>query len=66
MKHLLMSAALVALAGAAHAECGDVTIGMFSWQSSEAMASVDKLILSAGYGATHRPSQATPSRRSPP
>lgn len=53
MKRLLLSAAFTgALLGAnvAYADCGDVTLGQFSWQSSEAMAAVDKLILTAGYG----------------
>jgi glycine betaine/proline transport system substrate-binding protein len=53
MKHLLLSVAFVGsamVASVAHAECGDITIGQFSWQSNEAMASVDQLILSAGYG----------------
>lgn len=34
---------------AAHAACGDISLGSFSWQSSEAMAAVDNLILNAGY-----------------
>ena len=53
MKRLLLSAAVVSLmagVGAANAECGDITLGEFSWQSSQAMANVDKLILSLGYG----------------
>lgn len=53
MKRLLLSAAVACLAGgvgAANAECGDITLGSYSWQSSEAMAAVDKLILTAGYG----------------
>lgn len=53
MRHLLYSTvafgALV-FGGAAHAACGDITLGSFSWQSSEAMAAVDNLILNAGYG----------------
>lgn len=53
MKRLLLSAAFLSLTvgvGAANAECGDITIGEFSWQSNQAMANVDKLILSLGYG----------------
>ena len=53
MKRLLLSAAFLSLtvgAGVANAECGDITIGEFSWQSNQAMANVDKLILSLGYG----------------
>jgi glycine betaine/proline transport system substrate-binding protein len=36
--------------GAAHATCGDVTLAVFSWQSAEAMSSVDQFILKNGYG----------------
>ena len=53
MKRLLLSAAalgLMAGASAANAECGDITLGEYSWQSSQAMANVDKLILNLGYG----------------
>ena len=35
---------------ASASECGDVTIANMNWQSAEVMASVDKLILNAGYG----------------
>src|SRR5262245_16763080 len=35
---------------AAHAACGDITLAVFSWQSAEAMSSVDQFILSHGYG----------------
>lgn len=52
MTRLLLSTAAASLllgVGAANAACGDITLGMFTWQSSEAMASVDKLILSKGY-----------------
>jgi glycine betaine/proline transport system substrate-binding protein len=53
MKRLLLSAAFVAAtlsAGSASAACGDITLGEFSWQSSQAMTNVDKLILNLGYG----------------
>lgn len=53
MKHLLMSTAFVTAAiagGAANAECGDITLSAFSWQSSEAMTYVDQMILNNGYG----------------
>lgn len=53
MKKILLSAvaATALMSGsAAHAACGDVSLGSFSWQSSEAMAAVDQLILNAGYG----------------
>lgn len=53
MKKLLLSAAFTAsmLGGSAvYAECGDVTIAAFSWQSSEALSNVDQIILNAGYG----------------
>ena len=35
---------------ASAAECGDVTIASMNWQSAEVLASLDKLILTAGYG----------------
>lgn len=52
MKNLLLSTVLAgsAVAGAAHADCGDVTLSAFSWQSSEAMTYVDQFILANGYG----------------
>lgn len=53
MKKLLLSVAFTGAAfgaGAAHAECGDVTIAAFSWQSAEALAYVDQFILNNGYG----------------
>ena len=55
MKKLLattcLAAGLLGLAGAASAaECGDVTIANMNWQSAEVLASVDKIILTEGYG----------------
>ena len=54
MKHLLAStclvAGLMAMTGAARAECGDLTIASMNWQSAEVLASLDKLILTEGYG----------------
>ena len=52
MKKLLLTTAFatVGLAAAAHAECGDINLAAFSWQSSEAMTYVDQAILNAGYG----------------
>jgi glycine betaine/proline transport system substrate-binding protein len=53
MRRLLISAvATCALlsGGAARAACGDVTLAVFSWQSAEALAYVDQLILKNGYG----------------
>ena len=52
MKKLLLSTVLAgsAVAGAAHADCGDVTLSAFSWQSSEAMTYVDQFILANSYG----------------
>lgn len=53
MKHLKLSTAAVAAvlsAGAVHAECGDVTLAAFSWQSAEVNAYVDQFILANGYG----------------
>lgn len=52
MKKLLLSTAFTGVllaAGAAQAECGDVTLAAFSWQSSEAMTYVDQFILNNGY-----------------
>lgn len=51
-KYLLSVAAVGALmsATAAHAECGDVTLAAFSWQSAEVNAYVDQFILQNGYG----------------
>ncbi len=55
MKRLLLASCLafasLGLASAASAqECGDVTISNMNWQSAEVLASIDKLILSEGYG----------------
>ncbi len=53
MKKLLFSTVAfgaLTFGGSAFAACGDITLGSFSWQSSEAMAAVDNLILNAGYG----------------
>ena len=53
-KFLLSAVTAAALfgvsSGAAQAACGDISLSVFSWQSAEAMANVDQLILSAGYG----------------
>ena len=54
MKHLLAStclvAGLMAMTGAARAECGDLTIASMNWQSAEVLAALDKFILTEGYG----------------
>lgn len=51
MKYLLLSTAALGLTvGMAQAECGDISLGEFSWQSNQAMVNVDKLILNLGYG----------------
>jgi glycine betaine/proline transport system substrate-binding protein len=55
MKKLLASTCLAfgLLAGASvagAAECGDVTIASMNWQSAEVLASLDKFILTGGYG----------------
>jgi glycine betaine/proline transport system substrate-binding protein len=54
MKKLLATTCLAfglfGLAGAANAECGDVTIASMNWQSAEVLAALDKIILSEGYG----------------
>lgn len=48
---ILGSLLLCAGAGGAFAQtCGDVTIASMNWQSAEALANIDKLILSKGYG----------------
>ncbi|MFO1202035.1 MAG: glycine betaine ABC transporter substrate-binding protein [Tabrizicola sp.] len=55
MKRLLTSTALlgaVLCGGAAQAECGNITLSAFSWQSSEAMTYVDQYILTNGYGCS--------------
>ena len=51
MKKLLLTTAFASagFAAAAHAECGDINLAAFSWQSSEAMTYVDQAILNAGY-----------------
>lgn len=49
-KFLLSTAAAVLSAGAAQAECGDLNLAAFSWQSSEAMTYVDQFIMNSGYG----------------
>jgi glycine betaine/proline transport system substrate-binding protein len=55
MKALLASTALAmgifAYGGAAWAaDCGDVTIASMNWQSAEVLSSIDKIILTKGYG----------------
>jgi glycine betaine/proline transport system substrate-binding protein len=55
MRKLLASSALAAglltMGGAASAqECGTVTIANMNWQSAEVLASIDKFILTEGYG----------------
>lgn len=57
MKKLLattcLAAGLLGLGSAASAaECGDVTIANMNWQSAEVLASVDKFILTEGYGCS--------------
>jgi glycine betaine/proline transport system substrate-binding protein len=53
MKRLLFPAVALGtllVGGAANAACGDITLAVFSWQSAEAQAYVDKFILNNGYG----------------
>ncbi|WP_333815796.1 glycine betaine ABC transporter substrate-binding protein [Tabrizicola sp.] len=51
MKKVLLSAAATALFGTgAYADCGDMSLAVFSWQSAEAMSNVDQFILNNGYG----------------
>lgn len=45
-----VAAGVLSMAGAASAECGDVTIASMNWQSAEVLASLDKIILNEGYG----------------
>ncbi|RWB69926.1 glycine betaine ABC transporter substrate-binding protein [Mesorhizobium sp.] len=52
MKHLAASIAMTGAllcSGAAYAQCGDITIAGFSWQSAETLAYVDQFILKNGY-----------------
>ncbi|MEK1853098.1 MAG: glycine betaine ABC transporter substrate-binding protein, partial [Phyllobacterium sp.] len=47
----LLAAGLFGYAGSASAaECGTVTIANMNWQSAEALANLDKIILTEGYG----------------
>lgn len=51
--YLLAAVAATALLGgasAAKADCGDITLAEFSWQSAQAMSNVDQFILNNGYG----------------
>ena len=54
MKKLIASTflagGLFALAGTAHADCGDVSIAEMNWASAGVAAHVDKMILENGYG----------------
>jgi len=53
VKNILLSTVAIAatfFAGSAYADCGDVSLGEFSWQSSQAMTNVDQVILQTGYG----------------
>lgn len=52
MKKLFLGTAIALplLAGAAWADCGDLTIASMNWQSAELMANLDQIILNEGYG----------------
>lgn len=55
MKHRLSALALVgsmAAAGAAHAECGEVSITEMDWASSAVVTYVSKFLMEQGYGCT--------------
>lgn len=55
MKNLLLSSSILCAlmgASAAWADCGEVTISAFSWQSADAMANVDQFILTNGFGCS--------------
>lgn len=46
-----LAAVMLTFGGSAQAaDCGDVTIASMNWQSAEVLASLDKLILTEGYG----------------
>ena len=45
-----LAGGLFALAGTAHADCGDVSIAEMNWASAGVAAHVDKMILENGYG----------------
>lgn len=47
-----VAAGLFAFAGAAHADCGSVSIAEMNWASAGVAANVDKIILEAGYGCS--------------
>lgn len=54
-KHIaaaLFAAALYTFAGAAHADCGSVSIAEMNWASAGVAANVDKIILQEGYGCS--------------
>ncbi|MTH33123.1 ABC transporter substrate-binding protein [Paracoccus limosus] len=53
MKKLFLGTAIAVpllAAGAAWADCGDLTIASMNWQSAELMANLDQIILNEGYG----------------
>jgi glycine betaine/proline transport system substrate-binding protein len=54
MKKLLLMASVatgvMAFAGNASADCGNITIASMTWQSAEVLAYLDKFILNEGYG----------------
>ena len=51
-KTTVLGLALLLSTNVAVAKCGDVQLASMNWASAEFMASVDKLVLEAGYGCT--------------
>lgn len=60
---LLALVAATGLAGAAHAECGEVTMTDMNWNSSKVVTGVAKFILEQGYGCSIKmvPSSTVPA-----
>ena len=57
MRKLLLAVAAAASAGmaatsAAHAECGDITVGEMDWGSAAVIAQIHRVVLEVGYGCS--------------
>jgi len=48
----LAAGAAMTTAGAAHAECGEVSITEMNWASSQIITEVSKFLMEQGYGCT--------------
>ena len=61
--HVLAAGAACLAAGAAHAECGDVSITEMDWASSAVVTEVASFLMTNGYGCTVQavPSSITPA-----